>query len=223
MTTAICRAKDPTTCHYHGAVIRMLHAQSIKDLDGYFEARSIVEQAEKDNWVETEIANKETTPKEYEIKNAVKVKSTRNNKEKVFFRRRPGVLPGKPEYIRIQTDHKLSQDEVIHLARLVGYQYTSTIHGRKISAPYQDSENSFMVGVDVTTSTRADNLDEAFTDFENGLDKRIQDGSDIRKTDKQGEGTKGTRAIGGYPEPIKLEIYYDNVQAAETEKEVDNR
>ena len=49
---AACRAKDPRTCPYHGAVIRMHEAHAKKDFNGYYEARQIVEEKEKQGWIE---------------------------------------------------------------------------------------------------------------------------------------------------------------------------
>ena len=52
MPSAICKAKDPRTCPYHGAVIRMNEAAVSGDVHEYFEARKLVEEAEKNDWNE---------------------------------------------------------------------------------------------------------------------------------------------------------------------------
>jgi len=52
MVSEICKAKDPRTCPYHGAVMRMYDAQSSGDLEAYFTARITVEELQKKNWDE---------------------------------------------------------------------------------------------------------------------------------------------------------------------------
>lgn len=52
MVSAICQAKDPSTCRYHGAQLRMLNAQKTGDFNQYYEARKIVEQLENKGWEE---------------------------------------------------------------------------------------------------------------------------------------------------------------------------
>lgn len=55
MTNPKCKAKDPRTCPYHGAVIRMEEAEKTGDFDTYFVERSIVEAAERQGWVDEQI------------------------------------------------------------------------------------------------------------------------------------------------------------------------
>lgn len=55
MVTAICKAKDPRTCSYHGAVITMNEAQAAGDFETYFTARKIVEDKETSGWEEEEL------------------------------------------------------------------------------------------------------------------------------------------------------------------------
>lgn len=50
MVSANCRAKDPKTCPYHGAVLRMYDAQESGDFEAYFMERTKVEELEKNNW-----------------------------------------------------------------------------------------------------------------------------------------------------------------------------
>ncbi len=47
-----CKAKDPNTCRYHGAQIRMLHAQHIGDFEAYFQERTTLETLQKKGWKE---------------------------------------------------------------------------------------------------------------------------------------------------------------------------
>lgn len=42
-TTPVCGAKDPTTCRFHGAVIKMQTATANKDFNSYLEARQEVD------------------------------------------------------------------------------------------------------------------------------------------------------------------------------------
>lgn len=59
MVSSICKAKDKRTCPYHGAVIRMNEAQDATppDWEGYFVARTQVEDYEKRGWAEESEVN----------------------------------------------------------------------------------------------------------------------------------------------------------------------
>lgn len=52
MPSAVCRAKNPAYCPYHGAVMRMEHAERTGNVEVYLEARKAVDSAERDNWNE---------------------------------------------------------------------------------------------------------------------------------------------------------------------------
>ncbi len=68
---APCRAKDPSTCPYHGAVIRMEKAAETLDLDAYFAARQEVETAETNGWVEDQIKEKDYSISSYQVLDAI--------------------------------------------------------------------------------------------------------------------------------------------------------
>ncbi len=47
-----CQARDPHTCRYHGAMLRMQEAQEKSDFDAYFKSRLEFEAIEKKGWSE---------------------------------------------------------------------------------------------------------------------------------------------------------------------------
>jgi len=52
----------------------------------------------------------------------------------------------------------------------------------------------------------------ALEEFEDTLPTMINEGSPVRKTDRAGAGTKGTRLVEGMHEPgLTFEVYYDSV------------
>jgi len=132
-----------------------------------------------------------------------------------FYRRGSGVtadpqVPGGDFYeIRLQANRKLSPDEAQKLAGITGYQYRSTIAGESIGDPYQDTPYSIVVGADSTKSAR-DDLGDGLFDFEATLNEMVKNGTPIRKTNRAGVGTQGTRLIDGFGEDLKIEIYYDS-------------
>jgi len=126
-----------------------------------------------------------------------------------FHRRRPGVFAGSPYSMRFQVNRRITDDDARHLAGLVGYAYRSTIAGESIGSPEIDSPFSFIVSADMTKSSR-DDLGMGLEDFEAMLPRVLAEGSPIRKTDRAGVGTKGTRLIDGFGPDIVAEIYYDD-------------
>lgn len=55
--SAICKAKNPATCPYHGAVIRMHQAAVTGDVQAYFDARTEVQNLENSNLSEDELVS----------------------------------------------------------------------------------------------------------------------------------------------------------------------
>ncbi len=128
-----------------------------------------------------------------------------------FHRRRDGVYPNWPYAMRFQANRPLTDDETSRFAGWVGYAYRSTVAGESSGAPDRDSPCSFVVSAD-TTKTRRDDLGVALEEFEEQLPATIQDGSPVRKTDRSGPGTAGTRLVEGFDDPrLRFEIYYDDV------------
>lgn len=128
--------------------------------------------------------------------------------ETQFHRRRPGVFGGTPYAMRIQANRPLD-DEMRVMAGLVGYAYRSTVAGESIGQPMRDSPYSFVVSSD-TTKTSRDDLGMALEEFEEALPGMIKDGSPIRKTNRAGAGTQGTRLVDGLGPDLKFELYYDD-------------
>lgn len=128
-----------------------------------------------------------------------------------FHRRRAGVGAGTPYAMRFQANRQLSDDEKRQFAGLVGYAYSATVAGDSLSDPYPDSPYSFVVAADMTKSRR-DDLGIALEEFEEQLPAMLQEGSPVRKTDRKGPGTAGTRLVDGFNDPdLKFEVYYDEV------------
>lgn len=59
MVSAVCKAKDPRTCPYHGSVIRMNDALQSGNVNDYMFYRKIVEDQEHSGWLEDELSNAE--------------------------------------------------------------------------------------------------------------------------------------------------------------------
>lgn len=131
--------------------------------------------------------------------------------DQVFHRRRDKVYPGEPYAIRLQANRPLTDDEADHVAGAMGYAYRSTIAGESLGVPERDTPYSFVVSADTTKSAR-DDLGMALEEFEDTLPTMIDEGSPVRKTDRAGAGTKGTRLVEGMHEPdLTFEVYYDDV------------
>jgi len=131
--------------------------------------------------------------------------------DQVFHRRQDKVYPGEPYAIRLQANRPLTDDEAQQVAGAMGYAYRATVAGEPLGMPERDTPYSFVVGADTTKSAR-DDLGMALEEFEDTLPTMISEGSPVRKTDRAGAGTKGTRLVEGMHEPgLTFEVYYDSV------------
>lgn len=124
-----------------------------------------------------------------------------------FHRRRPGVYPNQPYQVRIQLGRELEPGEEHHLAQLVGYAYSRT-GGERLGEPFRDAPNSVVLYMDTTKGRAYQHLQDR---FEDDLEQMVQDGSPIRRTDRAGAGTAGTRAVEGLGCIDGLHVYYDSV------------
>ncbi|MGK2881516.1 MAG: hypothetical protein ACSLE6_12220 [Mycobacterium sp.] len=128
-----------------------------------------------------------------------------------FSRRRDGVYPNEPQAIRFQANRPLSDHELQRLGQIVGYNYRAEVRGEPTGSPIRDSDRSFIVHAD-TTKSRSDDVSVALERFESALSSIVADGSPIRKTDRAGAGTAGTRLVTGLgPNAPTLSIWYDDV------------
>jgi hypothetical protein len=110
-----------------------------------------------------------------------------------------------PDDMRIQASRPLTDAEVQRVAQLTGYQYKSTLGGEGLSDPDRCGNASVLVGSDMTKAAgRKSHLD----DFEDGLEDRLRYGSEVRKTNRSGPGTQGTRLIDGLGDDLNFTLYY---------------
>lgn len=124
-----------------------------------------------------------------------------------FHRRRPGVFPDQPYQVRIQLSRELEPGEEHHLAQLVGYAYSRT-GGERLGEPFRDAPNSVVMYMDTTKGRAYRHLEDR---FEDGLDAMLEAGSPVRRTDRAGAGTAGTRAVEGLGYVGPVHIFYDSV------------
>lgn len=110
-----------------------------------------------------------------------------------------------PDEMRIQASRPLSDAEVQKVAQLTGYQHRSTLNGEGLSDPDRCGNASVLVGTDNTKSAGRKSM---FNEFEEGLEATLQEGSPVRKTDRSGPGTKGTRLIEGFGSDVNFTLYY---------------
>lgn len=234
MVSEVCRAKDPRTCPYHGAVLRMYEAQAVGDFDAYFAARTAVEKAKAENWAEPEagiasleeklginkpvaqsgkvfstdprVQNGEVLDEVYVVDPRYPAGVSGEDNVTKFVRIREDIMENEPQYIRIQANRKLDAAGLEKMATLLGYHYRTTIAGEPLGEPYQDSPYSFVVFADTTKGRMRD-----FGKFEGEMNQVMVEGSPPYKTNRKGP--IGSRAIDGFnDEDLKVEIYYDSVE-----------
>lgn len=124
-----------------------------------------------------------------------------------FHRRRPGVYPDQPYQVRIQLSRELEPGEEHQLAQLIGYAYSRT-GGERLGEPFKDAPNSIVLYMDSTKGRAYRHLEDR---FEDGLAAMLGAGSPVRRTDRAGAGTAGTRAVEGLGDVGQVHVFYDSV------------
>ena len=128
-----------------------------------------------------------------------------------FRKREPGTYACWPDAIRVEVGRPVTNEEMRRLAGIVGYTQRSVLRGREgISGPFRDGPNSFYVLQDAT-KTASDDYGHALAEFEDVLPSRLAEGTPVRKTDRAGAGTSGTRLVNGVPDLGGVSIWYDDV------------
>ena len=112
-----------------------------------------------------------------------------------------------PDNMRIQASRPLSDEEVQKVAQLTGYQHRQTLNGEGLSDPARCGNASVLVGTDNTKSAGRKSM---FSEFEDGLETTLQEGSRLRTTNRSGPGTKGTRLIEGLGSDVTFTLYYED-------------
>ena len=111
--------------------------------------------------------------------------------------------------LRVEFSRQLTPDEISSVSKAIGYAFRARIRGEEISEPtvlQNTGRNGTVLEFSYdTTKTRSDDpdliaaFDEAAT--------YIELGSPIRKTDRAGKGTKGTRLVEGLNDDTKVRFY----------------
>jgi hypothetical protein len=104
----------------------------------------------------------------------------------------------------IKVSRPITDEEMLQLAQLTGYAF-SVLAGEGLGWPERASEDSFTVWTD---STKCRNRN--FEEFSDKLQSVVTEGTPIRKTNRAGEGTKGTRKVQGMPD-VAVDLYLDEV------------
>lgn len=110
-----------------------------------------------------------------------------------------------PYAIRVQVGKELTEEEAEHISQLFGYEYAKT-GGERGNGFEQDSPNSIIVYADTTKGRAYQHLGE----FMEELPNTLENGTPVRKTDRAGAGTKGTRLVDGMDDLGYVELYSDN-------------
>lgn len=125
----------------------------------------------------------------------------------VFQRRREGVYADTPYAIAVRLNRPVTDAEMLHAGQLVGYAYAQTGGERAYGDPERVDGRTFVMPYDTTKGRAYRNLDK----FEESLAEFMEDGSPVRKSDRSGPGTRGTRLVDGFGDDLGPEIFYDSV------------
>lgn len=116
-------------------------------------------------------------------------------------------IPLDSYYVRIEFAENVSDEEINHAVTHVGYAWRAKLRGESLRDPIRDSHRSFLVHAD-STKTARDDVGVGLYEFQEYLPQIMNEGTPVRKTDRAGEGTKGTRLIDRMPRQMPFRIYY---------------
>lgn len=111
----------------------------------------------------------------------------------------------------ITTDRTLTPERQRKVAAAVGYAWAEGMRGERLGEPTRVNGRAFIVYADVTKSRR-DDIGDGWEDFLQLAPQYVREGSPVRKTNRAGEGTKGTRLLEGVP-GVNIRIWADQAAA----------
>lgn len=118
--------------------------------------------------------------------------------------------PTEPYSMLLHLANPITEEQAEQLVSLVGYAWRMYVGGEPLDAHDLDSTGTILtIPADSTKSARS-NLWDALLLFADELPEVVRDGSPVRKTDRQGPGTKGTRLVEGMGE-VGFALYWDYV------------
>ena len=116
--------------------------------------------------------------------------------------------------IRVVVDRRLVEDDVVRLARCLGYALKATLVGEELGEPSASytagEEDDGLVFTLVEFSYNAKSSTRTKPDAKLAFEvarEYIRDGSPIRTTDREGPGTMNTRLAEGILVPANLTFY----------------
>lgn len=125
-----------------------------------------------------------------------------------------GMAPGEFTQMRVQLSRPLRPGDADRIASVVGYAARSHLKLPRDSAVVvedADSPYSAILYGEFSYS-RASDFARSASRMHRDLPGMLMEGSPVRKTDRSGAGTAGTRLVHGFEEEgLRFEIYYDEV------------
>jgi hypothetical protein len=137
---------------------------------------------------------------------------------RIFSRSRDGVTPDAPEFVRIQLNRPLLEEEEDRIAALVGYAWKTKMrpdkYANSVEVEDKDSPCSVILSVDLYRENPRSNEHRSLLEFQETLYEYMEDGTPIRTSDRAGHGTKDTRLLQGLEgaDDLSFEVYYDSVE-----------
>lgn len=206
-----CMAQTPESCKYSREA-----GETVEHYDTKQEAQEAYEQQASEQHGSTKVLtkkkNKDNYIPQYKDNGDTTYKGVNVIEDEViydgvkFTRLSENNLIHVPYAIRVQVGKELTEEEAQQVSQLFGYEYAKT-GGERGNYFEQDSPNSIIVHSDTTKGRSYRRLDE----FVESLPETLKNGTPVRKTDRAGEGTKGTRLVEGMKDLGYVELYADDV------------
>ncbi len=117
--------------------------------------------------------------------------------------------------LAVKVSKRLTKPEGDRLAQIVGYAWRAFMRAESLGAYYQHGHDKIVFWQADTTKTVRDDVTEGWRDFLATLPRMVREGTPIRKTDRAGANTKGTRLVEGLGPDVTVTVYADQVEQRE--------
>lgn len=108
--------------------------------------------------------------------------------------------------IRVFVDGILDDEEIVRAAGAVGYAFRVHFHGEGLSEPQEVQRRSGLTSFILEPNGDFYPRPERYVDFLSDSIFYIAEGTPVRKTDRSGPGTRGTRLINGLSRDASIKL-----------------
>ncbi len=117
--------------------------------------------------------------------------------------------------LAVKASKRLTKAERERLAQIVGYAWRAFMRAENLATYERQGHDKIVFWQADTTKTVRDDVTDGWRDFLATLPRMVREGTPVRKTDRAGANTKGTRLVEGLGSDVTVTVYADQVEQRE--------